>query len=626
MPKRLRIEEESTDEEERSEESTIEESYEYETFKSNNTQVETIEDLIKIANEWNKFSENIQKTKRRRIIRNTNERHSDYVKLSSILDELYDIKNMVGLKELKKSIVDQILFFIQDLNSNEMMHTALIGDPGVGKCCAYNTPVIMCDGTLKMVQDVKQGEQLMGDDGNPRNVLNVVQGFEKMYKVKQQRGDDYIVNKYHILTLTCDMNMIINNKEYNKGDIIDIPIQEFISFTPETQKHLLGFKAELHFKEKECPINPYKIGEWLSFENNNFWMFGKIPKIYKINSREIRMELLAGIIDASGHLDNIRNTYNIYHENLDVVNDLVFISRSLGFFTTVKDFRITISGDIHNIPSKIFIPLAEEKKQLTTKIEVVELSEDNYYGFYLDGNHRYLLGDMTVTHNTTIGRVLGNIYKKLGILSKGTFTIVRRNDFVGKYLGHTSDKTQRLLNRCKGGVMFIDEAYSLGPVRDDGDSFSKEAIDTLNQFLSENNDDFICIIAGYEKQLQECFFSKNPGLERRFPWKFKLDSYSGDELYDIFIYQIITDGWSFNWNSKDLKKHFSENSKLFTENGGDCKILLDKCKISHARRIFGLENKNCYDLTHDDFLKGFTNFKISKRKKEKEKPPQGMYC
>jgi hypothetical protein len=175
--------------------------------------------------------------------------------------------------------------------------------------------------------------------------------------------------------------------------------------------------------------------------------------------------------------------------------------------------------------------------------------------------------------------------------------------------------------------MFLDEAYSLGPRREDSDSFSKEAIDTLNQFLSENNKDFICIIAGYEKELDSCFFSKNPGLERRFPWKFRISAYSPSELYSIFVNQCEKESWILSWNEhNDILDLFTKNKELFTENGGDCKILLDKCKIAHAKRIFGVFNSEKFFLNKDDVLNGFETFKKLKNHKPKQDdPPFGMY-
>jgi hypothetical protein len=124
------------------------------------------------------------------------------------------------------------------------------------------------------------------------------------------------------------------------------------------------------------------------------------------------------------------------------------------------------------------------KDVLNTGITIEELEIDDYYGFTIDGNHRFLLGDFTVTHNTSVAKILGNIYKNTGILSKdGKFKIGYRDDFVGEYLGQTATKTRKFLNSCLGGVLFIDEVYSLGPGQKDKDSFSKEAIDTIGVAL-----------------------------------------------------------------------------------------------------------------------------------------------
>jgi hypothetical protein len=129
---------------------------------------------------------------------------------------------------------------------------------------------------------------------------------------------------------------------------------------------------------------------------------------------------------------------------------------------------------------------------------------------------------------TELGKILGNIYKAMGVLSKGHMNIATRSDLVGKYLGHTAAKTQAFINKCRGGVMFIDEAYALGN-NEGRDSFSKECIDTLNQNLTERRD-FLCIIAGYHDALERCFFNYNEGLRRRFPFRYNISGYSTDEL------------------------------------------------------------------------------------------------
>lgn len=237
--------------------------------------------------------------------------------------------------------------------------------------------------------------------------------------------------------------------------------------------------------------------------------------------------------------------------------------------------------------------------------------------------HTVLTGQPGVG-KTVVAQILGNIYKDLGMLKKGTFKIAQRADFVGEYLGSTSIKTKKLLESCIGGVLFIDEAYSLGN-KEKRDSFAKESIDTLNQFLSEHTDNFICIIAGYEHSLNECFFSWNEGLERRFPWKFNLTKYSSSELKDILLYQITNNGWLHNISNDDLLDITKQNEALFTSNGGDCLLYFDKCKIYHARRVFGSPVETKFILTKEDFVEGMKLFKEFKSKKQPENIPIGIY-
>ena len=137
------------------------------------------------------------------------------------------------------------------------------------------------------------------------------------------------------------------------------------------------------------------------------------------------------------------------------------------------------------------------------------------------------------TGKTELAKKISKIYLAMGILKNDTFKIVKRGDLIGKYLGHTSIKTQKVIDSCSGGVMFIDEAYSLGNV-EGRDIYSKECIDTINQNLTENKSKFICIIAGYKSDLEDCFFSVNKGLGRRFAIRYTIDGYGGDDLFQIF--------------------------------------------------------------------------------------------
>jgi len=192
------------------------------------------------------------------------------------------------------------------------------------------------------------------------------------------------------------------------------------------------------------------------------------------------------------------------------------------------------------------------------------------------------------TGKTTAINILAKIYSKMGILESEKVVIADRSTLIGKWLGSTAIKTKEVLESAKGGVLLLDEVYSLGN-KESGDSYSKECIDTINQYLSEHVDEFICVIAGYKDLVQECFFNYNPGLERRFPWRFTIDPYTHDELSKIMKIQIINSGWKVDVDDKYLNDIIRLNKEHFNGNGGDTKNFIDKCKIAHARRVFTLQ-------------------------------------
>jgi SpoVK/Ycf46/Vps4 family AAA+-type ATPase len=191
------------------------------------------------------------------------------------------------------------------------------------------------------------------------------------------------------------------------------------------------------------------------------------------------------------------------------------------------------------------------------------------------------------------------------------FKIVKRSDMVAGYLGQSAIKTQKLLDEVEGGVLFIDEAYSLGS-EEGRDSFSKEVIDTLNQNLSEKKDSLLCIIAGYKNALDKCFFSQNEGLRRRFPFVYTIEKYTADELCQIFKKMVSDMGWNADEVSGNF---FEENYKLFTNMGGDIETLFFMTKIEHGKRVlFKPEDRKKINL--QDLGNAFKIFKLNKELKK----------
>jgi len=225
------------------------------------------------------------------------------------------------------------------------------------------------------------------------------------------------------------------------------------------------------------------------------------------------------------------------------------------------------------------------------------------------------------TGKTEIAKIMGKIYSKIGILKKGTFKKVTRSDLIAGYLGQTAIKTTDVIKEAIGGVLFIDEAYALGNP-EKKDSFAKECIDTLCEALSDNKENLMVIVAGYEKELKESFFSFNQGLDSRFTWRFKTDDYTAEDLYNIFLKKVKDIGWEIDVDSKITVEWFKKNMDYFKFYGRDIETVLAKTKIAHSKRIFCRPESEKKKINLNDLDKGFEiylkNDDVKNRKDDKE--------
>ena len=229
------------------------------------------------------------------------------------------------------------------------------------------------------------------------------------------------------------------------------------------------------------------------------------------------------------------------------------------------------------------------------------------------------------TGKTEVAKIMGKIFSNLGMLNKNIFKKVTRDDLIAGYLGQTALKTKEVIKECIGGVLFIDEAYALGN-KEKRDSFSKESIDTICEALSDHRKDLMCIIAGYEEELKDCFFSYNPGLESRFTWKFKIDEYNPNELRRIFEKKIMDNNWSLKENLSD--EWFEKNKEFFSFFGRDMETLFSKVKIAHSRRVFCLPKEEKTKISIKDLEKGFEIYKKmgdSEKKQEEKARIKNLY-
>ena len=406
----------------------------------------------------------------------------NYADMSAIvrqaLEELDKKKNQEGLTGVPSGFTNL------DRVTSGWQPTELIilaARPAMGKCLGKGTKVVMFDGSLRNVEEVREGDLLMGDDSTPRRVLSIARGQERMYWVHQNKGISYRVNESHILSLKRSRT----EGPHKKGDVLNIPVRDYLIKSDKFKTNYKGYKVAIEFPEQAVPLDPYFVGLWLgdghsyssritntdnevidylqeyandlglkmvAYEQPNRTtnyaitsgqrggdQSGRnpavfnvqeqlrglsvienkhIPRTYRINSTENRLKLLAGLIDSDGHYQEQFNCYEITQKNKELAGQLKYLCDTLGFRCSLKEkqatiasrgyvstvYRLRIFGNLDSIPVRIerkkARPLRARADWRVTGIRVEYDKVDDYYGFTIDGNHLFLLEDMTVTHNT----------------------------------------------------------------------------------------------------------------------------------------------------------------------------------------------------------------------------------
>lgn len=433
------------------------------------------------------------------------EKCNDFMEKSiKILDDC-----VYGLNESKMQILQMVGQWISNPSA---MGTAIAihGPMGSGKCLGVNTPILMFDGSIKKVQDVVVGDIIMGDDSTERKILSLGTGTDTMYDVIINDTDKYTVNSEHILCLKLSkritpyemitLQLCLNLREINKNTIIEIPINIYEQLPKHLKPLLLGYKTAIHFPPKQYSINPLKY----NFKNKQ-----NIPNEYKVNSLNIQFQVLANIIYTFGLYDNYTNTFQITHTILEFTQDILFISRCLGFDANYSYlhnnnsneyfYNITIQGKLDLInqlnnhisvftyynPFKYFYdgvisltkkneilppyPLMMEMKndeklyeKLMSPIQVVKKEKDTYYGFEIDGNRRFVLGNFTVTHNTSlikdgISKILGREFAFIALGGAGDASFLEGHSYA--YEGSSWGQILKILidSKCMNPVIYFDE-------------------------------------------------------------------------------------------------------------------------------------------------------------------------
>ena len=253
------------------------------------------------------------------------------------------------------------------------------------------------------------------------------------------------------------------------------------------------------------------------------------------------------------------------------------------------------------------IGLKNVKEEINSLINLVKISKvREKHGLKINtlSNHLVFLGNPG-TGKTTVARLVAEIYHHIGILSKGHLVEVDRSGLVGGYVGQTAIKVNEVIKKALGGILFIDEAYSLTYGKEESD-FGYEAVDTLLKGMEDNRDDLVVIVAGYTKPMNQ-FLRSNPGLESRFNKMITFEDYNPDDLFKIFELMCKKNDFTFDGEvRKKMKMYFCDEYEHREDNfanGRMVRNVFERIIQNQANRLAihnNIDTKSLSTITIDD--------------------------
>lgn len=386
------------------------------------------------------------------------------------------------------------------------------------------------------------------------------------------------------------------------------------------QQYIWNYSNPLYYNETYNNELNYYDNNGLDNYVNTLMSFSKENICEEKNFRKIEEKLLTNhslIIDKKKEIKEnekiiiIIDTPNSLKELIDIINNNYCIEE--------VEYNIDVKL-LHNIKTELLElenMIGIDKIKQSVFEQLIYFIQNLHLGDNLnssDYKHTVIMGPPG-TGKTKVAKIIGKMYSKIGVLKNNIFKKVTRNDLIAGYLGQTALKTKKIIEECLGGVLFIDEAYSLG-CQDKEDIYVKECLDTLCESLSDNKDNLMVIIAGYENELENNFFKMNNGLKSRFIWRFLIDSYNAKELMYIFKLLVLEQGWNFEKEKTIIEKWFEDKRDNFLGLGRDMEVLFTYTKIAHGLRIYGKDKEFQKKISLDDMNNGYKTF-LNNIKEEK---------
>ncbi len=493
--------------------------------------------------------------------------------LDEIMHDLDDFIGMENIKQSVKEIAKQITAQKQRMerglggDDKLGLHIILTGNPGTGK-----TTIARKLGEILASIDYLESGNVVEVDRS--SLVSQYKG-ETPKVVKEQcdaaMGGILFVDEAYTLAQTDDLGKkdeygteaietLMKRMEDDRGKFVVIAagyknlMDKFLEVNP-------GMKSRFN---KYLHIDDYSPSELLDI----YKMFIKKKRYLLSEAAELKVKKAIEVVYESRdkNFGNGREMRKIFEETLNKfsqrISTIPISEQTDSTLTTITSEDIPYEEPKDNSVEEVLSELNEltglsgVKNELTSLTNYLNLEKkrSEQGGTKTPLNIHFVFTGNPGTGKTTVARILGNVFKSLGLLSQGHVVEVDRSKLVGTHIGQTGPKTEQIINSAMGGILFIDEAYTLMPKGSDND-FGKEAIEILLKRMEDDRGRFIVVAAGYIQEMDQ-FLGANPGLKSRFTKYINFDDYKADELQDIFMRLLNKKGMNLTSEANDKLNNF----------------------------------------------------------------------
>jgi SpoVK/Ycf46/Vps4 family AAA+-type ATPase len=409
-----------------------------------------------------------------------------------------------------------------------------------------------------------------------------------------------------------EMNTFLNS---NPG--LKSRLSKYFNFPDYTPKELIEIAK---FKAKDLDIMLSKEAEdflytrLVEFYRDRDKSFGN-ARLVNSTLAEAKMNLGLRLMETHKSLDKLDNNV-LSTVELDDVKDI--FKKKKGQIVDIPEDEALLRDCLNELNS--MTGMDEIKNDINEMVKLVryyrDIGKDVTKSFSL---HTVFTGNPG-TGKTTVARIMARIFRSLGVLERGHLIEVDREALIAGYIGQTAIKTAAKIDEAMGGVLFIDEAYSLANETGDNDDFGKEAVEIILKRMEDNRGEFVVICAGYPEEMEH-FLKMNPGLKSRFDRKFHFNDYAADELYAITIgmlkfHELVFDAEASGYFKRHIQALYSHRDKFFGNAREIRKSLSEAVKNQNLRLAEVPKSERTADMIKTIILKDVEELSTEIKKEE----------